>query len=97
MTSSSPEGLQTLLEQVGVREALPEFAEADVINNPIDIHLSALADVLVQSTGCEANVAYESIASASGEWDLVAVVPRLRLNGDTREIAQAIGNQVRHL
>lgn len=95
MASCSPQGLQNLLEEVGVRGSIPEFASADVLNKPSDIYVSLLADILVQLTGCDRQVAYDSIATAADGWDLVAVLARLRLGGDPRELAQHVGDQVR--
>lgn len=95
MASCSPQGLQNLLGEVGVRGSIPEFASADVLNKPSDIYVSLLADILVQLTGCDRQVAYDSIATAADGWDLVAVLARLRLGGDPRELAQHVGDQVR--
>ncbi|EXJ87599.1 hypothetical protein A1O3_04560 [Capronia epimyces CBS 606.96] len=79
MSTRSSDGLQAVLEGVGVQSPIPQFPLADTQNSPVDIYLSYLADTLTQLTGCEPSIAYESIQWANDVGDLVVVLPRLRL------------------
>ena len=79
MSTLSTDGLQTLLGRVGAECPIPSFSSADIENSPMDIYLSYLAQILVQLTGCEPQVAYESILWPDDFCDLVVVVPRLRI------------------
>jgi arginyl-tRNA synthetase len=79
MATLSSDGLQALLEGIGIERPIPSFPQADVQNSPMDIYKSYLADILVQLTECEPQVAYESIQLPNDFGDLVVVLPRLRL------------------
>jgi len=79
MATLLPEGIQTLLTRQGVESPIPNIAGTDVINNPIHIFLSYLADTLVQLTECSPEVAYSSIQWPNELGDLVVVLPRLKL------------------
>jgi arginyl-tRNA synthetase len=79
MATRSSDGLQALLRGVGVENAVPSFPLANIQNSLMDIYLSYLAGILVQLTGCEPQVAYESIQWPNELGDLVVVLPRLRL------------------
>lgn len=79
MATLSVDGLEALLGELGVDGAIPAFPQADVQNNPMGIYLSYLAEILVQLTECESQVAYDSLQWPNDIGDLVAVLPRLRL------------------
>jgi arginyl-tRNA synthetase len=79
MATLSSDGLQALLEGIGIERPIPSFPQADVRNSPMGIYISYLADILVQLTECEPQVAYESIQLPNDFGDLVVVLPRLRL------------------
>ena len=79
MSTVSTDGLQALLGGVGAECPIPSFSSADIQNSPMDIYLSYLAEILVKLTGCEPQVAYESILWPDDFCDLVVVVPRLRV------------------
>ena len=79
MATTTPDGLQALLTAVGVEDPIPSFPLADTQNNPLGIYLSHLAEALVQLTGCEPQVAYDSIHWPNEQCDLAVVLPRLRL------------------
>lgn len=79
MATLTPDGLQVVLEGVGIISPIPSFPLADTKNSPVDIYISYLADTLAQLTGCEPSIAYESIQWANDVGDLVVMLPRLRL------------------
>jgi arginyl-tRNA synthetase len=78
MATLSSDGLQALLEEVGVESPVQSFPLADIQNSLMGIYLSYLAEILVQLTECVPQVAYESIQWPNDVGDLVVVLPRLR-------------------
>jgi arginyl-tRNA synthetase len=79
MGTLSSDGLQAVLQGVGIETPVPLFPPADTQNYPMAIYLSYLAEILVQLTGCAPQVAYESIQWPNELGDLVVVLPRLRV------------------
>jgi hypothetical protein len=55
-------GLEVRLEALGVGP-IPQFSRAHVLNNPLDIGRSYLADILGKLVGCDPIIAYNSIQS----------------------------------
>jgi hypothetical protein len=94
MTSTTTEGLNSLLASAGESRPVPEFASADIKNNVIHIFVSYLADYLVRSTGCTAQTAYECLQWPNDAADLVAVLPRLRLDGNAQDLAPQLASKV---
>jgi arginyl-tRNA synthetase len=88
-------GLHALLDGVGAKSPIPSFPSADIRNSPIDIYISYLAEILVQLTECEPQVAYDSILWPDDFCDLVVVVPRLRLKSvNPNELAIELNRRV---
>lgn len=79
MASLSVEGLQNLLKTIGEHHEIPDFPAADVRNDLMDVFVSYLAEYLVQATGCQPQTAYDCLQWPNETSDLVAVIPRLRL------------------
>ncbi|KAJ4514410.1 hypothetical protein HRR83_001940 [Exophiala dermatitidis] len=79
MSTLSSEGIQAVLEGVGVHKPVPSFAGADIEATPGDIYVSYLAATLCELTGCAPTCAYDSIQWATDVGDLVVVLPRLRI------------------
>jgi arginyl-tRNA synthetase len=95
MATLSTSGLETLLNGVGAKSPIPSFPSADVQNSPMDIYLSYLAEILVQLTKCEPQVAYDSILWPDDLCDLVVVAPRLRLKDvNPNELAVELSKKV---
>lgn len=82
MATASLPGLQAFVANIGL-DPIPPFAEADVLNNPIDIYHSYLAEVFQALVECDPELVYNSIqpASTSGNGDLDIVLPKLKLPG----------------
>ena len=98
MATLSSDGLQALLERVGAESPMPSFPLAHTQNSPIDIYLSYLAELLVQLTKCEPQVAYDSIHWPNDMGDLVVVLPRLRLkDADPNDLAVELSQKVGRL
>jgi arginyl-tRNA synthetase len=81
-TTTSLPGLQALLADIGL-EPIPSFAAADVLNNPIDIYHSYLAEHFQALVECDRDLVYKSIlpANTTGHGDLDIVLPKLKLPG----------------
>jgi arginyl-tRNA synthetase len=82
MATSSLPGLQAFVTEIGL-EPLPYFAAADVLNNPIDIYHSYLAEHLQALVECDPHLVYNSIqlSKTIEDGDLDIVVPKLKLLG----------------
>ncbi|KAK6367924.1 hypothetical protein LTS17_010076 [Exophiala oligosperma] len=79
MATAARDGLSAALEAMELEVTSPLFPLADIKHNPIDIYITRLAEILVGITGCDAQVALDSIQWPVEDWDLVVVLPRLRL------------------
>ncbi|KAI0179710.1 arginyl-tRNA synthetase [Hypoxylon sp. FL1284] len=91
MTTSSRVGLEALLEALGVAAPVPDFAQSDILNRPIDIYRSYLADTASKALGCEGTLAYEAVQSANikDNSDLTLILPKLKWRSDKpKELAQ---------
>lgn len=81
MSIPSIELLDQLLGDLNLPTPVPGFDSADILNNPLDIPRSYLAQLLVDIVKCEANEAYNSIqlpSSVDGfRGDLIITVPKL--------------------
>ena len=55
------EGLQAKLKSLGIRSPVPNYANSHVLQNPIDIYRSYLADLLTPLTGVESQLIYDSL------------------------------------
>ncbi|KIW69376.1 arginine-tRNA ligase [Phialophora macrospora] len=88
MATLQADTLQLLLNRLGMEDSGNSFPPADVLTRPLDIYRAHLADILVQLTDCEPQVAYDSIQEPNDYGDLEVVIPRLRLKGsDPKELA----------
>ncbi|KAL5321206.1 hypothetical protein ACEPPN_012018 [Leptodophora sp. 'Broadleaf-Isolate-01'] len=90
-TTTSLPGLQAFLAELGLNLGpIPFFAAADVLNKPIDIYHSYLAEHVQQLVDCDRGLVYDSIqpANTTGNGDLDVVLPKLKLPGITpKELA----------
>lgn len=82
MATASLLGLQAFLAEIGL-EPIPSFAATDVLNNPIDIYHSYLAEHLQTLVECDPNLVYNSIqlSKTIEDGDLDIVLPKLKLPG----------------
>ncbi|KAH8593952.1 arginyl-tRNA synthetase [Bisporella sp. PMI_857] len=89
MATTSLLGLQAFVTEIGL-ELLPSFVAADVLNNPIDIYHSYLAEHLQSLVECDPHLAYNSIQASKTieDGDLDIVLPKLKLEGiEPKELA----------
>lgn len=94
-TTTSLSGLQALLADIGV-EPTPSFAAADILNNPIDIYHSYLAEHFHALVECDRDLVFSSIqpANTTGNGDLDIVLPKLKLPGKPKELADELRKNV---
>jgi arginyl-tRNA synthetase len=76
-------GLEVRLEALGLGP-IPQFSHAHVLNNPLDIGRSYLADILGKFVGCDPTIAYNSIKSPKNIFngDLAVPLPKLFRGSD---------------
>ncbi|KAG0645350.1 Arginyl-tRNA synthetase [Hyphodiscus hymeniophilus] len=80
MATTSLSGLQAFAADIGLQQ-VPSFAEADVLNNPLDIYHAYLAEHLKTLVECDPHLVYNSIHPSNGieNGDLDIVLPQLKL------------------
>lgn len=76
---------------------IPAFAEAHVLNKPLDIVSSYLAEILISLTGCDAPTAFKSIHWPNDIFisDLTVPLPQLKHGADPDALAVDIMKRVR--
>lgn len=82
-------GLATRLEELGLGP-IPKFPEANVLNKPLDIGRSYLADILRSLTDCDSIDAYHSIQWPNDIFTADLTVPLPKLSHDSDPTALAI-------
>ena len=78
MTTLELSGLVTKLESLGLGP-IPQFSESHVLNKPLDVGRSYLAEILRNLTECDPNLAYKSIQVPNDIFtaDLTVPLPKL--------------------
>lgn len=96
MTTLSLTGLEARLAGLGLNVPIPTFAGADVLNKPLDIARSYLADILRKSAVCDAAAAPGAIAWPNNidNGDLVVILPKLTHGTKPKELGFKIMEQV---
>jgi arginyl-tRNA synthetase len=96
MTTLDLSGLTTKLEGLGLGP-IPEFAEARVLNNPLDIVSSYLAEILSSLTECDALTAFKCIHWPNDIFlsDLTVPLPQLKHGADPDALAVDLMKRVR--
>ncbi len=95
MATLSSNGLHALLGRLGVESPTLSFPLADILNSPMGIYLSYLAEIIVKLTECVPQVAYESIHWPDELCDLAVILPRLRLKDvDAKDLAVELMQRV---
>jgi hypothetical protein len=89
-------GLATRLEGLGLGP-IPQFSEAHVLNKPLDIGRSYLADILRSLIDCDPITAYNSIQWPNDIFtaDLTVPLPKLSHSADTTAFAIDLMDRVR--
>jgi len=88
MTTLDLTGLVAKLENLGLGP-IPEFADAHVLNKPLDIVRSYLAEILSSLTECDALTAFKSIHWPNDIFisDLTVPLPQLKHGADPDALA----------
>ncbi|KAJ9612900.1 hypothetical protein H2200_002841 [Cladophialophora chaetospira] len=79
MATTSKEGLERFLDAIGIPSQDSASISSEICSDPLAICFAHLADLLVQLTECDPNVAYKSIVWSGDLTHLVVVAPRLRI------------------
>jgi arginyl-tRNA synthetase len=81
--------LENLVGELGLKTPIPHFPAADVLNVPLDLARSYLADELSQHVECDPQNAYNSIQWPNNIYngDLSVIIPRLKPGADSDELA----------
>ena len=96
MATTSLPGLEAFLASLGVGP-VPSFAAADVLNDPMDLCHSYLAEDFQRLVECDPELVYKAIQppSTTQDGDLDIVLPRLKLPGaNPKELAGTLLKQV---
>ncbi|KAI9831330.1 MAG: hypothetical protein M1819_005104 [Sarea resinae] len=80
-TTLTVPGLESLLSKLGLAVPIPQFNDAHVLEKPVDIYRSYLAEIFARLTNADPSLVYDSLQWTQGhaKGDLVLVIPRLRL------------------
>ncbi|KAG4422039.1 hypothetical protein IFR04_004780 [Cadophora malorum] len=95
MATASLAGLQAFVAELGLRP-IPHFPEADILNSPIDIYHSYLAERLMELVDCDQQLVYHAIQPSKTieDGDLDIVLPKLKLDGiKPKELAGELLNK----
>jgi arginyl-tRNA synthetase len=97
MSTLDSDNLMKFLENFSVSRESVNFAEADILTNPLDICRSSLAELLSSLAECDVQDAYKSIQWPNNIFngDLSVTIPRLRSGCKPAELSAVIVNQVR--
>jgi arginyl-tRNA synthetase len=97
MATTSLPGLDAYVAELGLGP-IPSFAAADVLNNPIDLCHSYLAQHFHQLVERDLDLVYNAIQppSTTADGDLDIVLPRLKLPGKPKELAGEFIKKVFH-
>lgn len=95
MATDTIQGLEGLLQSLSLDGPVPAFPAADILNKPVDIARSYVAQILVDAFQCSEELAWDVIQPANDEkGDLVVVLPRLKKLKDDLS-PQELANKVR--
>ena len=81
MTTLSLTGLEACLARLGLDVPIPPYAGADVLNKPLDIARSYLADILRKLTGAAVAPGAITWSNNIDNGDLVVILPKLTTHG----------------
>lgn len=97
MSTLTAADLDSLLATIGLKTPIPDFPGADVLNKPLDIARSYLADSLSGYVECDPQVAYNSIQWPNNIYngDLAVILPKIKPGVDSDELAFDLMKKVR--
>jgi arginyl-tRNA synthetase len=88
-------GLVTRLEGLGLGP-IPQFPKARVLNKPLDVGRSYLANILLSLVNCDSSLAYDSIQWPNDIFtaDLTVPLPKLSRGADPTALALDLTQRV---
>ena len=96
MATTSLPGLETFVADLGLGP-LPHFATADILNDPMDLYHSYLAEDFGRLIESDPDLVYKAIQPPNTiqDGDLDIVLPRLKLSGGSpKQLAAELLKQV---
>ncbi|KAF2182079.1 Nucleotidylyl transferase [Zopfia rhizophila CBS 207.26] len=92
MATPSTSELEHSLEGLNLNTPIPDFASANVLNQPLDIFRSYFADILRTILDSDPAATYNAIQLSNNpiHGDLTVVLPRLHLSAKPAELAEDI-------
>ena len=96
MTTLTISELENILAGLDLSVPIPNVSNADVLNKPLDLARSYLADILSSLAGCDLDTAYESIKWPNDIYkgDVQVILPKLRPKSNAAELAFDLKNRV---
>lgn len=96
-TTINIDGLEALLTRLNLNVPTPNFATADILNTPLDICRSYLAEILANILQCDRTFAYHSIQLPTDidNGDLAVILPKLSAGADFEALGRRIVQNVR--
>ena len=96
MATTSFPALEAFVGELGLGP-IPSFAAADVLNDPIDLWHSYLAEDIHRLLECDPDLVYKAIQppNTTQDGDLDIILPRLKLpGGNPKELAGELHKKV---
>jgi arginyl-tRNA synthetase len=90
-------GLEELLGGLGLKVPVPNFPTADIVNKPLDIGRTYLADILRDLVESNAAGAYNSISWPGDIYngsDLAVILPKLSPGSNAADLALDVTQRV---
>lgn len=96
MATLALSGLEGRLENLGLTVPIPTFPRADVLNKPLDIARSYLAQILTSAADCDAETAYNATECTNNieNGDLAVVIRKLCPHDKSDEVGFKIADKV---
>lgn len=92
MATPTLSDLETALEAINLGAPIPTFPSADVLNRPLDIYRSYLADTLTSLTECDPTAVFNSIKLSNDplHGDFTVVLPQMCPGTKPKDLAPEI-------
>jgi arginyl-tRNA synthetase len=96
MTTLTIPQLERLLRELGLKVPIPHYESVDVLNKPLDIGRSYLADIISELAECDFETAYKSIHWPNNIYngDLVVILPKLKPGVDANQLGVDLTRKV---
>ena len=97
VVTTNATGLEEALQSLGLDGPLHHYPSSNMLEKPLDVARSYLADILHSLADVELSVAYNSIQWPNNIFngDLVVILPRLSHGADTDALALDLIQRVR--